>query len=150
MLKRLQDWLGAESAPDARADPEQQRLHAVALLMMEAARADFDTSDSEVQAIDAILQRQSGLSAAQAESLRRAAGADLDRSVSLHQTLERINDGFGREQKRALMRSLWEVVYADGRLDPHEEHTVRKLSELLHISHEDFIRTKLAVEEQVQ
>ena len=149
MLKRLQDWLGSAPRSGTARDPEQERLHAAALLMMEAARADLDASEVEVRTIDSILQQQTGLSAAQAERLRRAAGEDLDRSVSLHETLDRINAEFARDRNRALMQNLWEVVYADGRLDPHEEQRVRKLSELLHIPHEDFIRTKLAVEERV-
>jgi len=37
---------------------------------------------------------------------------------------------------------MWEVAYADGRIDRYEEHLIRKISELLHLSHKDFITGK--------
>jgi uncharacterized tellurite resistance protein B-like protein len=41
---------------------------------------------------------------------------------------------------------LWELAYADGELDAHEEHRIRRLAGLLHVSHSEFIRTKLAAQ----
>ena len=47
--------------------------------------------------------------------------------------------------RRELLRMLWRVAYADGRLDKYEEALLRKLGDLLFLSHDDFIREKLAV-----
>ena len=41
-----------------------------------------------------------------------------------------------------LVKMLWDVAYADGQLDPYEEHTIRKLAERLHVPHREFIMTK--------
>ena len=65
--------------------------------------------------------------------------------MSLHQTIAHLNDRLSQTEKRQLMRWLWQVVCADDVIDPHEEHTLRRLAELLHLSHADFIRTKLEV-----
>jgi uncharacterized tellurite resistance protein B-like protein len=43
---------------------------------------------------------------------------------------------------------MWEVAYADGRLDRYEEHMIRQVADLLYLSHSDFIRTKLASKPQ--
>jgi uncharacterized tellurite resistance protein B-like protein len=37
---------------------------------------------------------------------------------------------------------MWRVAYADERLDKYEEHLIRKISDLIYVSHRDFIRTK--------
>ena len=41
---------------------------------------------------------------------------------------------------------LWEVVYADGKLDSWEEHLVRRIADLLYVTHTEFIRYKLIAE----
>jgi uncharacterized tellurite resistance protein B-like protein len=38
------------------------------------------------------------------------------------------------------------VAAADGRIDAHEEHLLRKLADLLYIPHADYIRAKLAAQ----
>ena len=40
---------------------------------------------------------------------------------------------------------LWEVAYADGRIDKYEEHLLRRLVDLLHIPMADYIRAREAV-----
>ncbi len=37
----------------------------------------------------------------------------------------------------------WEIARADNVVDKHEEHRIRKLSELLHLNHSDFIKEKI-------
>jgi uncharacterized tellurite resistance protein B-like protein len=37
---------------------------------------------------------------------------------------------------------LWEVAYADNQLDKYEEHFVRKIADLLHVAHKDFMASK--------
>jgi uncharacterized tellurite resistance protein B-like protein len=40
---------------------------------------------------------------------------------------------------------LWSVAYADDKLDRYEEYYVRKIADLLYISHSDYIKAKLSV-----
>ena len=39
---------------------------------------------------------------------------------------------------------MWAIAAADGDADSHEEQLIRRVSELLYVSHGDFIRAKLA------
>ena len=41
------------------------------------------------------------------------------------------------------LNSAKEIAFADGHLDKFEEHVVRKIADLIHISHNDFIQSKL-------
>ena len=54
-----------------------------------------------------------------------------------------INKRFTQPQKVRVIELLWEVAYADAGLNAYEEHLIRKLADLLHISHGDYITAKL-------
>jgi len=44
-----------------------------------------------------------------------------------------IKRDFSPEERVRLVEHLWRVAYADGRLDPHEDHYVRKIAHLLYV-----------------
>ncbi len=48
-----------------------------------------------------------------------------------------------QETRYNLIKSMWEVAYADGQIDPLEDAVIRKTAELLYVDHSDFIRAKL-------
>lgn len=116
---------------------------AAAVLLLEVARADLAHSDAELASLREALAHDFGLEAETVEALVREAGVHADRSVSLYEFVQAVNRDRSPEQKRALLRRLWQVAMADGRLDPHEEALLRKLTDLLHLEHEDFIAAKL-------
>src|SRR3989338_8890693 len=43
------------------------------------------------------------------------------------------------EEKIKVIETVWKVVYADGKLDMHEDYLVHKLSKLLKLSHKQLI-----------
>jgi uncharacterized tellurite resistance protein B-like protein len=49
-------------------------------------------------------------------------------------------------QKRNLINMAWLVARADNMIDKNEEHRIRKLTELLHLDHKDFIKSKISTE----
>ena len=53
---------------------------------------------------------------------------------------------FTQAQKIKVVELLWSVAYADLQLDSMEEHMVRKISDLIYVSHKDFIKTKHKVQ----
>lgn len=143
MWSALRKLLNEDDRSPAQDAGERRRL-AAAIVLLEIARADFDQQGVESRVILDRLQQDFGLDAQQAQQLLDTAGERLDRTVSLHEHVAALNDQLSAEDKRALMGAIWAVAYADGELDPQEEHRARYLSELLHIPHEDFIRQKLA------
>lgn len=60
-----------------------------------------------------------------------------------------LNKRLSHEQKIKVVEHLWEVAFADAILDKHEEYMVRKISGLIHVSHKDFIETKLRVKKSL-
>jgi uncharacterized tellurite resistance protein B-like protein len=115
---------------------------ATAALMVEIMRADFDISDVERQTIRDLLQGHLQLSADELDDLFMLAEQEVVDSVSLYQFTSLVDQELEYSAKVRVIEMLWRVVYADDRMDKYEEYLMRKIADLLHISHRDFIQTK--------
>lgn len=122
---------------------------AAAVLLFEVEHADFEHEHVERAALEQALVR---LFSPDAETLQRLVakvGEEAEQRVSLHDVIATVNEHLDREGRVALLRHFWEVAYADGELHPNEEHAIRRLADLMHLPHSDFIRTRLSVTDSV-
>ncbi len=147
MFKQLLEQITASLDPatsKARVQPlDIERI--CAILLVEIARSDNDVSDVERQSIADALSESSALDSAELTELVNEAFVDADNAVSLHEHVRLINDNFKKDDKTALLEHMWRVAFADGNIDGYEEYTIRKLSDLLHMNHRDFMQAKLKV-----
>jgi len=127
---------------DATATQGQMLNLATAALLVEAMRADHSILEQEQQAVQALLQRHLQLHIDDVRTLFALAEQEVENSVSLYQFTSLIDQAMDNEQKVRIIDMLWQVVYADDSLDKYEEALVRKIADLLHISHRDFIQSK--------
>ncbi|OMH33293.1 TerB family tellurite resistance protein [Motiliproteus sp. MSK22-1] len=116
---------------------------ASAALLVEVSRADFDIDAKEQAAVIDTLKKQFELSNETVESLISLAESEVEESVSLHQFTRLVNDHYNPEQKLALIESMWKVAFADGEIDKYEDYLIRKVADLIYVSHSEFIRCKL-------
>lgn len=145
VLQRLRSLLASpEDDPVYAAHREQL---AVALLLGEMARADFDVSPAEQSEMRLLLQHRYQLDEAAADDLLRRGLTGASRATSLHDYVCVLNERLDYPSKVEVVEMLWEMAYADGRLEMHEESELRKIAGLLYISNADFIRAKLRVSE---
>ena len=79
----------------------------------------------------------------QARELAAAAESHADDATSLFPFTRLITSECSMEDRIRIVRMLWEVSCADGHIDAHEEHLVRKVADLLYVPHSEFIRAKL-------
>ena len=63
-------------------------------------------------------------------------------SVSFHDFIEDINTNFNKEDKLEMISFLWEVAYADSKLDVDEERLIRRIADLIRIKDIDVLRLK--------
>ncbi|NKF21641.1 TerB family tellurite resistance protein [Solimonas marina] len=117
---------------------------AMAVLLLETARADFERSDDELAVIREQLAHGLGLDPAQTDALLQRAADSAGTAVSLHSFVAALNDELDADGKRELLLWLWQVALADGRIEPREEALIRQLADLLFVPHADFIRTRMA------
>ena len=129
--------------------PEKCREHslhvATAALLIEMMRADSSVGEAEREIITNILRLKLALTPEEINELLKLAEEELWRSTGYYEFTSLINKGFSYEQKVMVIEHLWEVAFADTKVDKHEEHMVRKIADLLYVAHKDFINAKLRV-----
>lgn len=116
---------------------------AAAVLMVEISLADSNLDDDERRLITGALQEEFQLSEEDALSILSAAEQKSDHAVSLYEFTRLINDSMSAAEKVHIIELLWQVAFADSVLDKYEEYYIRKIADLLYISHNDYIKAKL-------
>jgi uncharacterized tellurite resistance protein B-like protein len=136
MVKKLKHLLRSVMGPPSRPDVEQPGLaHALAALLYEVARMDLNVADEDLQTARVALTDLAGVDDAQARTLLEAAAADHGRLTSYHDLVSAVNRDLPPDRKVQLIEHMWRVAHVDGSLDPHEDHLVRKISDLLYVPH---------------
>jgi uncharacterized tellurite resistance protein B-like protein len=115
---------------------------ATAALLIEVMVIDGDLDDQEMQAIAGTLSNMLDLTEEQIDQLIELSKEEVAEATSLYQFTKEINEHFDIEKKLSLMTAMWRVAFADGHLDKHEENIIRRVADLLHIRHSEYIRCK--------
>jgi uncharacterized tellurite resistance protein B-like protein len=66
----------------------------------------------------------------------------------LHQFTSQIIKHYGTDERINIIKELWQVAMADGHIDPHEEHLIRRTAELIGVYHKEFIQAKIDAREE--
>jgi uncharacterized tellurite resistance protein B-like protein len=121
------------AAAGTPADRDQDLRLAAAALLVEAAEAADGFAAEERAAIRRVLAQRFTLDAAAAERLLEEGRRASERSVQLFGFTRIVNERASPEEREALIEMLWEVVLADGRLDPLEDALLRRIGGLLDV-----------------
>jgi uncharacterized tellurite resistance protein B-like protein len=116
-----------------------------AALLVEVMNSDHELDEREHQEFMAVLQQSYNIAESDLEELIQLAKGEAFEATSLYEFTKLINDSYDYEQKVELIENMWRIAFSDKRLDKYEDHLIRKVSELIHVSHSDFIKTKLKV-----
>jgi uncharacterized tellurite resistance protein B-like protein len=143
MLSAIQEFFRSRIGPREQSGSDTRGLQlATAALLFEMLRADREEHPRERRTLEAALRSCFELTDAETRELAALADAEAASSVSLYEFTGLINQYFTPQEKVQVVEMLWRVAYADGRLDPYEEALVRKIADLIHVPHRDFIQTK--------
>lgn len=140
MLESIRRFFVTEIA--SQPDDAEAIRRATAALYAEMMRQDEEVSGAERHAAARALESKFGLGPEQARELLALAEAEGREATDYYQFTSLINDRFSPPQKRRVVEQLWQVAAADGVIDPYEEQMVRKIAELLYLSHAEFIAAK--------
>ena len=148
MLESLKRFFNQAKAEISRNDypvAEHDVRVATCALFVEMARIDEKFTQAEVDTIISILKEKYGLSRENADALLAEADKELEKSVDLWQFAKLINQNYSIEEKMAIIETLWQMVYVDGKMDRYEHYLMNKLKNLLRLSHDQLIDAKLKV-----
>jgi uncharacterized tellurite resistance protein B-like protein len=108
---------------------------AACALLLEIAHADDVFSAEERERIARHIREERGVSAEEMREVFQAAEEERRESVDLYHFTRLLSENLSREQRRRLVETIWEVVYADGSLSMIESHLARRVAELLGFQH---------------
>ena len=145
MIKKIKDLLSNFSKEQETIEEEKISIldKACSALLIEVAFADKIFNDSEITSLKESLRDTYNLDEEIINELIADAESTVDESTSLYEYTRVVNDEFTYADKLELLSRIWKLAFADGNLDKFEDHLIRKISDLVHISHSDFIRIKL-------
>jgi uncharacterized tellurite resistance protein B-like protein len=149
MLKKLKDFFNAEMQTKENKDPEKELQRACAMLLMEVSRADFELVETEKDKVASLLKSLFDLSDETLAELVEYSEEKSKDTISDYPFTSLINEHYDYDQRVNLLSLMWKVAYADGDLDKYEDSVIRRVADLLYIAHSDFVKTKLAVAEQL-
>jgi uncharacterized tellurite resistance protein B-like protein len=147
MIKRLiSQVVESISVTTADGTDEQRRTDALrmatAVLMVDVARADHVFGDEEFDRVLELVQAHFELTADQAAALVVDADDQAEELISVHDFTQLLHNNLDEREKATIVGLLWQVAYADGRLDKYEDSLVLKISDLLHVSRGRVMRLK--------
>jgi uncharacterized tellurite resistance protein B-like protein len=146
LIQRFRDGIESPAAdPAKRHDP--LRL-ATAAVLLDIAYADGELTAPEQGDLVGFLTRAFALSGELAEELIRAAEEIRSRTIDHFALTSYIRRHASLDERIDIVKTMWRMVYSDGRLTEYEHYLVRKLADLLGLEHHVMIQAKVAVLEE--
>jgi uncharacterized tellurite resistance protein B-like protein len=135
MLNKLSNFLSATFLPaEVEVHQENTLQLAIAVLLIEVMQADAECAFEEQAAILKILKQRFNLSDAEVKQLTERGQQTSRTANDFYQFTTLINHELELPEKVQIVEYLWQVVYADGKVSAHENHIMRRLVDLLHVS----------------
>jgi uncharacterized tellurite resistance protein B-like protein len=141
MIERLRRLLSGGSTAEEPAASDRMHL-AIAVLLVEIARADHEHTAEEDAEILRLLEGNLRLAPPAALDLLAAAKHTAEHSVSLHDFTRTVHEQMTYDEKQEVIEMLWRIALTDRSLDKYEDYLIGKIAELLYVSRGDVIRLK--------
>lgn len=145
MINSLLAWFKNTPEDTDNQSGHSKATRAAAALMVEVALADHQLSEEEEAALPGLLRQYAELSTEEAIELIQLAHEDVEDAIALHEFTRHLNEEFSLEEKLDLITVLWRMAYADQDIDKYEEHIIRRIADLLHLRHSEYIQCKRRV-----
>ncbi len=147
MLNAIKKYFEQNISSEKDSDLEHQLKLATAALLIEMMLQDDQVHDKEIETVKTALREKFDLTVGECHTLFELAEEEVGDAVDYHQFTSLIAREFTQTQKIKVIELLWSVAYADSHLDSLEEHMVRKIADLIYVSHKDFIKAKLKIQD---
>jgi len=113
-----------------------------AVLAYEIARSDGEVSKDELSVLMEEIESISEKVGKDKFEILKIIEIYSKNSTSFHEFIEDINNGYSKEEKHSLLKFMWKIAYADGKLDVDEERLVRRVADLIKIKDIEVLKLK--------
>lgn len=142
MYKSIKEFIDNRLSFNKESVPDESQIQlAAATLLFEVIRADHQIEDAEISRFKTILEQRFQIEADDVETLMSLAQESAEDAVSLQGFTRTICDNFDNQQRCELIKHCWCIALADGQIETHERHLVRKLAGLLYLNEKQIIQT---------
>jgi len=128
--------------PEENTNQEHDNKIATSVLFLELAYADFELTEEEEKNIYDNLQRFFSLPRDEVKEIIDMAREKRKNRQDIWIFTNQIKTTFSRERKIRIIELLWQLVFSDGKMDKYEEALMRKISNLLGLTHGEMIGAK--------
>ena len=149
MLKSIQNIFKRKENESAVDSKKSEQELAYASLLIEVINSDNKFDDRERDKLLEILSNKLDIHKEELDNFTELAQKKSEDSTSLYEFTREINDQYEYEEKVSLITDLWGIAYSDGKLDKYEDYVIRKIADLIYVSHADFIKSKLKVKNAI-
>ena len=150
MLNQIKRFFDNNLIANSNASDNEHAIRlAMASLMIEVAESDYHDAPEERESILNIVKNSFDLTGNESNEIIDLARKEHADSIDYFQFTSLINKHYSASQRVELIEKLWQIAFADHKLDKHEEHVIRRIADLIHVAHSDFMKTKLKVQSRV-
>jgi uncharacterized tellurite resistance protein B-like protein len=121
---------------------------AAAALLVHAAAIDGDISDVERHKLHILIKQQFDLDETTTDELLAEATEAENESIDLYHFTSLINRSLDEDGRRRVVEMMWEIAYADGRVDEFENNLIWRAADLLGVSSRERIELRHRVAER--
>ncbi|MFC2061834.1 TerB family tellurite resistance protein [Elusimicrobiota bacterium] len=118
---------------------------AAGVILLEVAYSDKDFADEEKDLIIDVFKKEFNMSEEESNELIEIGTRIINEDTNRWRYANIINENYSNEQKYKLIRMVWELIYADNKLDKYEDQLIHRLSKVLHVPHNKLIEAKVEV-----
>ncbi|WP_100639504.1 TerB family tellurite resistance protein [Marinobacter salexigens] len=141
MIESLKKLFSVPKTEHHKPDEHQLAIAATAL-MVQLSRVDSEQDERELQAIIDCAIKTHQLTREEAEDILNTALNHAEDATSLYEFTGQINEALDQDAKQILLENIWQVALADDRIDKYEEHLIRRIADLLHLNHREFMQAR--------
>tara|TARA_E500000178_G_scaffold347604_1_gene401190 strand:+ start:826 stop:1281 length:456 start_codon:yes stop_codon:yes gene_type:complete len=149
MIKSIQNIFKRKENESAVDSKKSEQELTYASLLIEVINSDNKFDDRERDKLLEILSSKLDIQKEELDNFTELAQKKSEDSTSLYEFTREINDQYEYEEKVSLITDLWGIAYSDGKLDKYEDYVIRKIANLIYVSHTDFIKSKLKVKNAI-
>ena len=127
---------------DQKSAPSFEIELTAAVLAYEIARSDGDVGNEELKLLMEEIKIISRKVKKDENEIFQIIELYSNDSVSFYEFVEDINSNYTKEEKHSLLKFMWDIAFADGKLDVNEERFIRRLADLIRIKNIEVLKLK--------
>ena len=152
MLKGIKNYFDRKLAHNEQESPSTKIRKvdlACAALLVEVINSDHQLDERESEEFLLVLSESLDISDKDLHEIVELAEAEAHQATSLYEFTQLINNEYDYKEKLSLIEKMWRIAFSDEQLDKYEDHLIRKISDLIYVSHSDFIKCKLKIRNNI-